>query len=47
MIDASVEVYALSGGLTGTGTQLGDITETNALGRVFRTYRSAKDPLIV
>lgn len=31
----------------GTGTQLGDSTETKALGRVFRTSRSPKEPLYI
>jgi acyl transferase domain-containing protein len=31
----------------GTGTQLGDAAEANALGKVFRKFRSTKDPLYV
>ncbi|RYP67344.1 hypothetical protein DL771_007288 [Monosporascus sp. 5C6A] len=31
----------------GTGTQLGDSTEAKALGRVFRTARSPKEPLYI
>lgn len=31
----------------GTGTQLGDAAEANALGKVFRKFRSPKDPLYV
>lgn len=31
----------------GTGTQIGDATETTAIGKVFRRYRSAKEPLYV
>ncbi|KAI0385542.1 polyketide synthase PksD [Hypomontagnella monticulosa] len=31
----------------GTGTQIGDLTEMRALGRVFRSSRSSKDPLYI
>ncbi|KAI0444956.1 polyketide synthase PksD [Xylaria telfairii] len=31
----------------GTGTQIGDITETKALGRVFKKSRSSKEPLYI
>ncbi|KAI8944740.1 polyketide synthase PksD [Xylaria longipes] len=31
----------------GTGTQIGDITETKALGRVFKSSRSAREPLYI
>ncbi|KAI0509380.1 polyketide synthase PksD [Xylaria bambusicola] len=31
----------------GTGTQIGDITETKALGRVFKKSRSVKEPLYI
>ncbi|KAI0197537.1 polyketide synthase PksD [Astrocystis sublimbata] len=31
----------------GTGTQIGDITETKALGRVFKKSRSRKEPLYI
>ncbi|KAF1974305.1 polyketide synthase PksD [Bimuria novae-zelandiae CBS 107.79] len=31
----------------GTGTQIGDVTEATALGRVFRSSRSAKEPLYI
>lgn len=33
--------------LTGTGTAIGDPTEANAIGEVFRKHRSTDDPLYV
>lgn len=38
---------ALINKLTGTGTAIGDPIEMEAIGRVFRSYRSEQDPLYV
>lgn len=44
-VDRSSPSWSHLTALLGTGTQIGDMTEATALGRVFRGSRSAKEPL--
>lgn len=43
--DSCIQLGTSSNITSGTGTQIGDSTEANALGRVFRSSRSRKEPL--